>query len=71
MGEVKQSDKISSYYQGFTGTVIILGFSAVLLNTILNIIVLLRVISNKPVNIPVWLRIMNMLFLIWQVLFFI
>ncbi|MBS1580297.1 MAG: hypothetical protein JST94_01405 [Bacteroidetes bacterium] len=70
VGEIKTGDKISSYYQSFTGTVIVLGFSAIILNTIVNIIILLRVISNKTVNVPVWLRVTNMLFLIAQFVFF-
>jgi hypothetical protein len=53
--------------QAVKGTVIVLGwFLAPFINLSANIGYLIRVMGKKPENLPVWLAVTNLLFLLFQ-----
>ena len=53
--------------EGVKGTIIILGwFLAPFINFLANILWLYRLISKRSVNLPAWLAVTNLLFLILQ-----
>jgi hypothetical protein len=53
--------------QAVKGTVIVLGwFLAPFINLSANIGYLIRVMGKKPANLPVWLAVANLLFLLFQ-----
>lgn len=57
-------------YQPLVGTLVVLGHSALLLNLILCVFLLLAFIRKSPVSIPRWLQWSSIIFLMVQFLYF-
>ena len=57
-------------YQPLVGTIVVLGYAAILLNIVLCAFLLLSFILKKTVAIPRWLQWSSILFLLVQVLYF-
>ena len=54
--------------QGVRGTILVLGwFLAPFINLSANIGYLVRIMGKKVVNLPVWLAVTNLLFLLFQI----
>lgn len=57
-------------WHNIIGTIAILGFSSLIISAILQAILAVRRITNKPIPVKAWLRIANLVFFIMELWYF-
>lgn len=57
-------------FQPLESTLVVLGYSAIFLNLLFLVIVLMQTIFKKPSTIPIWLLVSNLIVFIAQLIYF-